>query len=762
MPHSARSIALGVLFLIIAIGVWLGATGGAFIKSALEDLLSQRTGRPVVIRALGIAFTPGPVLEIHELTVGGADDDAEPVAVVSRMDLKPDIRALWSQRPALARVVIDDADIRQPGGLFIDSVDDTKTAGSPFDFARRWPVGELIVRRAQLHLPGAHPDEVSIRDARLQRLAYGRLRLAQTTLQADEQRIDIQGELTADTAEPSGRLGVTIEQLTLDPLPAVSDSTSHAPLTLSGALDLHVGVADTPEFDTAAVATGARISVKGELDLDGASDDTDIRFDVTTIDESHVVRVHAAGRLRGEAVDLQATLAPLMTLADKTQPYPVDIALRLGETRLAAKGDMIDPLDRADFNLAVKARGANPQDLYRLVGVSLPSLPPYDLSGHLARSEDRWHVSELDGKIGDSDIRGTLSVDLRGEVPVWQAELQSQLLDPDDLAGLIGGEPDASPNETASPRQRQAAIDEQHDADVLADDPLPRDQLRAVRADVSYTALHVRRDTLPLDDMSMQIRLDGGKLFADPIRFGIAGGQIALQLRLDTTRNPPRGVVEARVHNIHLEQALQRIEIARKSGGILGGQGKIWIEGRSFAELLANADGGLTLLMADGKVDPLLVEAAGLDPAETLLVWLGKREPIAVDCTYADLQIERGTAHLAKVLVDTPDTLFMATGDVDLGSETLDVRIEPHPKDFSLLSAPSPLLIGGTFADPELTVLTAQALTRITIAGVLSAVASPVAGLLPLLQVGEDQQPAYCNGIVSAMGEAQTKPGDQQ
>ena len=247
------------------------------------------------------------------------------------------------------------------------------------------------------------------------------------------------------------------------------------------------------------MATGARISVEGELDLDGASDDTDIRFDVTTIDESHEVRVHAAGRLRGEAVDLQATLAPLMTLADKTQPYPVDIALRLGETRLAAKGDMIDPLDRADFNLAVKARGANPQDLYRLVGVSLPSLPPYDLSGHLARSEDRWRVSELDGKVGDSDIRGTLSVDLRGEVPVWQAELQSQLLDPDDLAGLIGGEPDASPNETASPRQRQAAIDEQHDADVLADDPLPRDQLRAVRADVSYTALHVRRDTLPLD-----------------------------------------------------------------------------------------------------------------------------------------------------------------------------------------------------------------------------------------------------------------------
>ena len=49
-----------------------------------------------------------------------------------------------------------------------------------------------------------------------------------------------------------------------------------------------------------------------------------------------------------------------------------------------------------------------------------------------------WSFSNFSGRVGDSDLSGTIRVDTGPKRPVMKADLVSNLLDFDDLAGFIG------------------------------------------------------------------------------------------------------------------------------------------------------------------------------------------------------------------------------------------------------------------------------------------------------------------------------------
>ena len=54
-----------------------------------------------------------------------------------------------------------------------------------------------------------------------------------------------------------------------------------------------------------------------------------------------------------------------------------------------------------------------------------------------------------------------------------------------------------------------------------------------------------------------------------------------------------------------------------------------------------------------------------------------------------------------SVVLDTEDTVFNVSGQASLSKETLDFVVRPQPKDMSILSLRTPLVIGGTFAAPK-------------------------------------------------------------
>jgi AsmA family protein len=107
----------------------------------------------------------------------------------------------------------------------------------------------------------------------------------------------------------------------------------------------------------------------------------------------------------------------------------------------------------------------------------------------------------------------------------------------------------------------------------------------------------------------------------------------------------------------------------------------------------------------------------------------------------------------SKVLVfDTTDTKVTGDGTINLRDEKLDLKLEAHPKNPSPLEARTPILIRGHLGKPEFGVDPSQAVARGAAAVALGALLTPLAALLPLIDLGLGKD-SPCQKLIA---EAQT------
>ena len=95
--------------------------------------------------------------------------------------------------------------------------------------------------------------------------------------------------------------------------------------------------------------------------------------------------------------------------------------------------------------------------LYPLLHLVFPKTPPYRLKGRLKHEGNVWSFANFSGRVGGSDLSGNIRVDTAPKRAFMKADLVSNLLDFDDLAGFIGGKPGTTPGKAASEKQKIAS-----------------------------------------------------------------------------------------------------------------------------------------------------------------------------------------------------------------------------------------------------------------------------------------------------------------
>ncbi|MCZ3114883.1 hypothetical protein NYZ21_20820, partial [Acinetobacter baumannii] len=92
-----------------------------------------------------------------------------------------------------------------------------------------------------------------------------------------------------------------------------------------------------------------------------------------------------------------------------------------GATRAHARGILLDPVRLRDFDLRLALSGKNLEDLYPLLGLSMPPTPPYSVDGRLGRdirgALTTWRYHDFTGRVGDSDLAGDVDVTTGGPRP---------------------------------------------------------------------------------------------------------------------------------------------------------------------------------------------------------------------------------------------------------------------------------------------------------------------------------------------------------
>lgn len=453
-----------------------------------------------------------------------------------------------------------------------------------------------------------------------------------------------------------------------------------------------------------------------------------------------------AGRYRNGGFTLSARVDSPLHLLEDGRAYRVDARARAGATRARIHGSIAAPIDPARFELQAEISGQDLADLFPLLGWPLPETPPYELRGRLARNGELVRYRDLEGMIGDSDLRGDLAVYTGGERIYARAALVSDHLDFDDLAVLVGAPPDTGTGETANARQEAEARRRTTAPRVLPDRPYNLQKLRSLDASVQLRASDVESKKLPIDSFHAHLVLDSGVLRVRPLDVGLAGGIVHGDITLDARHDVIDAVADLRARGVELPRLFPRLKAT--SVGIVGGDAKLAGQGNSVAQMLASADGEVATVMGTGRVSNLLLEIAGLDIAESLKFLLGKDRSVRLRCAYADFDVDDGVAHARSMAFDTTDTVILGKGSLSLRSEELDLVLRPRPKDLSPVSLRVPLELRGTFKDPAFRPQPRRLAARAAIAAALYAIAPPAA-LLALIETGPGED-VGCRPVAGA------------
>jgi len=463
-------------------------------------------------------------------------------------------------------------------------------------------------------------------------------------------------------------------------------------------------------------------------------------------------RLAGDGVLNGNRFLLSVLGGPLLNV-DPGKPYPFNADIRSGATRVLAQGVVPKPFDLGQLTVNLRASGPDLADLYDLTAVPFPNTPPYNLKGRLVRDGKVYRVADLNGRLGDSDLAGSLSVDATGKRPFLKADLRSKSLDFDDLAATFGGAPSVKAGETASAGQVAIAQTLRAEQRFLPDATLKVDRIRAIDADVRYRAASIHDAVLPLRAADVHVKLDHGLLTADPASFDLPQGRIAGRAQLDARPATPITSIDVRVSNARLEQLIPIKGGQPLSGGLVA-RIKLTGEGDSVHRAASNANGQVVVVAPNGEIRRAFAELLGINVTKGLgLLWAKNQETTPIRCAVADFNATNGILRADHVVLDTGPVLATGRGTVDLGRETVDFQIQGHPKSFRLVRLMAPIEIKGPIAGPpKVSVDTGKAIGQGGFAAALATFASPLAVVLPFIDPGLAKD-ANCAALIAEAGQ---------
>src|SRR5690606_34249900 len=400
-----------------------------------------------------------------------------------------------------------------------------------------------------------------------------------------------------------------------------------------------------------------------KLQLDDAKRKLSLQVEANSNERG--VRWKAGGELNGASLLGHGSAGSLLALQDKETPYPIDFVVDVGTTHIGAVGTLSNPSQLAALDLKLELSGNSMAHLYPLTNVLLPETPAYSTSGRLSGTLNEyggiWRYEKFKGKVGDSDLQGTVVYEGRPQRPLLSADLVSQSLDFKDLAPLIG----ADSNESKA--RRNAAVMQPPDK-KLPVEPFKTDRWRSIDAHVKFDGKKIIRDeALPIHNLHLVLNLTDGVLKLDPLNFGVAGGDLVSVITLDSAQTPLRADIRISPRGLKLKELFPTVESMQASLGEINGSVALIGTGSSISSLLGSSKGEVKLFIDRGTVSKFILEAAGLNIANLVVTKLFGDHQVNLNCAASDFQVTDGVMHTHGFIVDTDAALIDVNGTIALG-----------------------------------------------------------------------------------------------
>lgn len=477
----------------------------------------------------------------------------------------------------------------------------------------------------------------------------------------------------------------------------------------------------------------------------------DLRAKATGINEGpdaqkYGIKFDLSGSYRNAPVTGGGKVGKVLALTDEHANFPVQANAHLAKNKIAVEGILTDPRAPAGLDLKLSLGGASMADLYPLTGVLLPETPPYATSGRIIGKKSgaawNWTYKNFTGTVGGSDLEGTLAYSPRKPRPLLTGAVTSRQLRLEDLGPTIGAESNADKAKRNKPQN-------QPDDKALPVEQFNTAKWDALDADVKFTGKKlIRTHDIPLNDIQANIKMNNKVLTLTPLNFGMAGGDITSNIKLDGRQKQIDAQVRMAARHLKINQLFPKLESMQASVGEVSADAALAGKGNSVSAMLATSSGELGATVSEGSVSKFILEAAGLNIANLVFVKLFGDKQIQLNCLAGDFVVEHGKATARQFVVDTQEAVINVNGYVDLSKETLDLDVRPQTKGVRIVSLRTPLYAKGTFTEPKVGPQAGPLALKAGAAVALATVVNPLAAVVPLINTGK-VEPVDCKALLA-------------
>ena len=448
------------------------------------------------------------------------------------------------------------------------------------------------------------------------------------------------------------------------------------------------------------------------------------------------------GTMNGTPLTLEVRGGPFINIR-RDRPYGFTAELSGVGSTLKADGSITRPFDLGQFTATLSLQGRDLADLYLLTGITTPNTPPYRLSGTLTRNDALFTFNDFSGRVGSSDLSGNLRVDKVGDRRRVEADLRSNLLDIDDLAAVLG----ARPRVTGS---GDTVATSGAPGKLLPDAPLNVERLRVMDGTLRYRAARVKRNDLDIRQVDLGAELEAGILQLDPVSFDFNRGSLNGTARINANRDVPYTNADFRLRGYPLESIIPARNGAPTVTGSALGRAQLEGSGASVHDFAANSRGTISLVVPQGQMRAAFAELLGINVTAGLGKLLsGDTGTSEIRCAVADFTVRSGVATARTFVIDTTPVLAQGSGTIDLGAETMNLRIDGETKEARLIRLWAPITIEGPLTAPRIGVDGGAVAGQVGLGAAIAALVSPLAALLPFVDPGLAED-ANCGALISS------------
>ena len=411
----------------------------------------------------------------------------------------------------------------------------------------------------------------------------------------------------------------------------------------------------------------------------------------------------------------------MSSLLDDKGFWPVNVRADVPHAMIELNGHVHLPHPTDELTFQVLMKGENLRDLDFLTTSNLPDAGPLELAGLVTKSPVGFHVTNFEGSLAGSDVKGYVTFMPKGIRTRVRGTLTTENLvlgvvqDPsadssvqnkrstvraitDTVTGVGSNAIDALTGSIGD--SKSSKVSEKR---VFPDFVFPVESLRSLDLSFESEINHLIKGDHDLGHVKFRLTLDDGLLTLQPVTGSLWSGEIDGALILD---------VKPYVPTLEVNLNIRGLDYGRLTTSLGGSQ---WIQGQSQSimltlkgrgdtlnQVLGRANGQLELVDGPLELSTQYLDLWAADFITTALSTAWKAEPeTKLNCAVGYFDIDEGEMKTDNILIDTQRVTIAGAGTLNLASENLDLILTPKPKDPSLVSLAHTVRFSGPLSDPD-------------------------------------------------------------